>query len=216
MEDDELARDLDRLLCELPPEKAGAGFTAAVLRRLDALAADEIPPAPEAPEAPENTSRGFAGRPPFGWLGRPAGAPRLAAAAVALGALVATLVSVVALPRQEGLRPAAPASPLAAGGAPRITATAPAPAEPAARLASAAGGGHGQAPDAMLDRLQARRLLSELRGEEAQLERELRRLHRGARPRVIYLGGDEQVDMVIDLNRVPEVRHAAGLPPNLM
>jgi hypothetical protein len=207
MEDDKLARDLTRLLRELPPEKARDGFTAAVLRRLGALAADAIPP------APEDAGQGFAGR-PFGWLGRPAGAPRLAGAAVALGALVATLVSVVALPRQEGLRPAAPASRLAAGGAPRIAV--PAPAEPAARLASAAGGGRGQAPDAMLDRLQARRLLSELRGEEAQLERELRRLHRGARPRVIYLGGDEQVDMVIDLNRVPEVRHAAGPPPNLM
>jgi|HubBroStandDraft_3_1064219.scaffolds.fasta_scaffold11265_3 hypothetical protein len=192
MEDERLTR----LLQELPRERARAGFTAGVLRRLAAGEPGRARPA-----------------------GRAAASPRFAAAAVTL----ACLLILLALPRREEPgTAAAPGRALAPSTAPHPTPRAAGPwtaegarVEPTARLASALTAGRGTVPAASVDRMQARRLLSELQGEEARLERELRRLHRGVRPKVIYLGGDENVDMVIDLNRVSEVRHAAG-PPNLM
>lgn len=48
---------------------------------------------------------------------------------------------------------------------------------------------------------EARQILEEIRAEHSRLERQLEGL---AQPPVIYLGGDENVDFVLDLRRVPE------------
>jgi hypothetical protein len=193
MEDDRLVR----LLRELPRERAEDDFTARVLRRLASTAAGRR-------ERPERSS-GLAGRGPR----RAAGGPRLMVA----GAILATLVIVVALPHREELAPPSPPRTPAASAAPRMAPALPdLPERQASQVANAVLAGRSDAPEESLDRSQARRLLRELRGEEMQLARDLQRL-RTTRPRVVYLGGDEDVDMVIDLNRVPEARRAAGPPP---
>lgn len=46
---------------------------------------------------------------------------------------------------------------------------------------------------------EARRMLRELRSEHDSLKQELQSL---SRPPVVYLGGDEEVDLVVDLSRV--------------
>jgi anti-sigma factor RsiW len=48
---------------------------------------------------------------------------------------------------------------------------------------------------------EARRMLEEIRAEHSRLASELEEL---SEPPVIYLGGDENVDFVLDLRRVPE------------
>jgi type II secretory pathway component PulM len=47
--------------------------------------------------------------------------------------------------------------------------------------------------------LQARQALQEIRAEHGRLEREVREL---SRPPVMYLGGNENVDLVLDLGQV--------------
>lgn len=47
---------------------------------------------------------------------------------------------------------------------------------------------------------EARRLLQEIRAEHGRIEQELRAL---AEPPVIYVGGDERMDLVVDLDKVP-------------
>ena len=47
---------------------------------------------------------------------------------------------------------------------------------------------------------EARRLLQEIRAEHDRIEQELRSLDE---PPVIYLGGDERLDLVVDLDKVP-------------
>lgn len=47
---------------------------------------------------------------------------------------------------------------------------------------------------------EARQVLQEIRAEHQELQRELRAL---SEPPVVYLGGDEGVDLVVDLNNVP-------------
>lgn len=47
---------------------------------------------------------------------------------------------------------------------------------------------------------EARQALQEIRAEHDRLERELRAL---SEPPVIYLGGDERLDLVVDPNRIP-------------
>ena len=49
-----------------------------------------------------------------------------------------------------------------------------------------------------LRKAEARKVLQELRSEHEQLERELRSL---SEP-VVYVGGNEDVDLVVDLSRV--------------
>lgn len=48
---------------------------------------------------------------------------------------------------------------------------------------------------------EARQILEQIRAEHGRLERELEKL---SEPPVIYLGGDENVDFVLDLRQVPE------------
>ena len=47
---------------------------------------------------------------------------------------------------------------------------------------------------------EARRLLQEIRAEHDRIEQELRAL---SEPPVVYIGGDERLDLVVDLNRIP-------------
>jgi hypothetical protein len=60
------------------------------------------------------------------------------------------------------------------------------------------------------DRTQARRMLRELSNEGAALEQELHRLRSSHDGQVIYLGGDDDVDMVINVQRVPTLRGVAN------
>ncbi|MFP5285926.1 MAG: hypothetical protein ACLGI9_09340 [Thermoanaerobaculia bacterium] len=48
---------------------------------------------------------------------------------------------------------------------------------------------------------EARQILEEIRAEHGRLERELEEM---SEPPVLYLGGDENVDFVLDLRRVPD------------
>ena len=50
---------------------------------------------------------------------------------------------------------------------------------------------------------EARRVLQELRSEHDSLKQELQSL---SRPPVVYVGGDEEVDLVVDLSRVRNAR----------
>lgn len=54
---------------------------------------------------------------------------------------------------------------------------------------------------------EARQILQELRAEHGRLEREL---HELSEPPVLYLGGDEDVDLVLDLRNVHD---AEGVVP---
>ena len=61
---------------------------------------------------------------------------------------------------------------------------------------------------------EARRALREIRAEHERLERELRAL---SEPPVVYLGGNERIDLVLDLDNVPagdEPMPAAYRPDN--
>lgn len=48
---------------------------------------------------------------------------------------------------------------------------------------------------------QARLLLEEIKDEHARLAREVRELQEDSRP-VVYLGGDESIDFVVDMSRI--------------
>ncbi len=56
------------------------------------------------------------------------------------------------------------------------------------------------------DATEARQLLDELRAEHDRFSRDLRSLEtpNPAEPQVIYLGGDETMDLVVDLERIRE------------
>lgn len=51
---------------------------------------------------------------------------------------------------------------------------------------------------------EARQLLDEIRDEHGRLEEDLRELHQLAAEPVLYLGGDDDFDLVVDLERLPE------------
>jgi hypothetical protein len=68
-----------------------------------------------------------------------------------------------------------------------------------ALVASAGVARYEQARDAARN-AEARRLLQEIRAEHDQIEEELRAL---AEPPVVYVGGDERMDLVVNLDRVP-------------
>jgi len=131
-------QQLGRLLRELPRERAGDGFTARVLDRLDRL---------DAP-ASGKTRGGTLRQGP--WV-------------LATAALFALVVSVAVLGRPT--------------------------------------------PEREVRR--ARQTLVDIRNEHERIEQELRRLQQmhgqdSAAPQVVYLGGDESMDLVVDLGRVPE------------
>ena len=57
--------------------------------------------------------------------------------------------------------------------------------------------------------VQARQTLQELRAEHGRLEQELREI---SAPPVVYLGGDEQVDYVLDLGKVRNAEVETSAP----
>ncbi|MEO6192839.1 MAG: hypothetical protein ABIS20_07505 [Thermoanaerobaculia bacterium] len=56
-----------------------------------------------------------------------------------------------------------------------------------------------------LEAVRAQRALAEIRAEHGRLEREVREL---SQPPVVYLGGNENVDLVLDLGKVGETEGA--------
>jgi hypothetical protein len=62
------------------------------------------------------------------------------------------------------------------------------------------------------DATEARQLLEELRVEHDRLSRDLRSLEDPDAPEVIYLGGDETMDLVVDLGRVRESEGETTVP----
>jgi len=51
----------------------------------------------------------------------------------------------------------------------------------------------------------ARRALEQIRSERVRLESDLRRLREAGDQPVLYVGGDEQVDLIVDLSRVRDL-----------
>jgi hypothetical protein len=196
---------LIHLLRGLPRETAPGGFTAQVLRRLD----QEARPGPRRSPHPRRWHRLMV-------------ATASLAATTALGLSVGFSVGLL----QRG-HPAGPQGATAAAPSARLAAASPF--DPAYRRAGVpgpagrgvlalsargalAGPALGPRPAASrsragLDPAQAHQLLRELQLESARLERELRSLRRtGAAyagpPTVLYLGGDENVDLVLSTGRL--------------
>lgn len=134
--------------------------------------------------------------------------PRLTLPAVALAA---TFVVAASLLLTEGQIPEPPepnvAQPASASSA-RVLSAAPA--------TSAI---PGVAPALASDSLRAqrvRRMLAQIRSEHGRLESDLRRLRQADREPVLYVGGDERVDLIVDLGRVrdrPARRARAAAEP---
>lgn len=80
-------------------------------------------------------------------------------------------------------------------------------------VAVALGARHDRLPGSGGDAAEARALLEEIRAEHERLERELSELEAASSGApVLYLGGDESVDLVLDVGRVPE-RPAGRVQP---
>ena len=56
----------------------------------------------------------------------------------------------------------------------------------------------------------AHRALAEIRREHREIADELNRLQAGGEPAVVYLGGDDDVDLVVDVSRVSDQIGAAA------
>ncbi|HZF13000.1 MAG TPA: hypothetical protein VFE33_29775 [Thermoanaerobaculia bacterium] len=172
---------VDRLLRALPRETASAGFTARVLARLDEI---------EAAEA----------RTPARFLGL----PRITLPAAVLAA---TLVVAASLSLQTGGGLGVPAPRLQKSLlAPRAAARVPtgAPAWTAARARPASAVSTANLSPRQVAARRAELLLEEIQAEHGRLHDELRQL-RAARPGTVYLGGDEDMDLVVHLDRVREM-----------
>jgi hypothetical protein len=59
---------------------------------------------------------------------------------------------------------------------------------------------------------QARHLLEEIKDEHARLAREVRELQEESRP-ILYLGGDESIDFVVDMSQVRPGRTDGDVVP---
>lgn len=171
---------LTRLLRALPRERARGGFTGRVLRRLEAE--DEA-----------------------GSRLQPTRIHRLMLASATVAAIA---VSVALLPREHTPLPVNVTLP-----APVRIAEARSPLDGSHRLATRHIGVQ-QAmsrPAADFDPAQARQVLQELRQERTRIERELRSLQqpvvrRAGPPADLYLGGDENVDLVLSGSRARAVQ----------
>ena len=67
-----------------------------------------------------------------------------------------------------------------------------------------------QTAELLQDTAEARQILDELRAEHGRLSRDLRSLNESNAPEVIYLGGDETMDLVVDLDQVRESPRRRG------
>jgi len=128
--------------------------------------------------------------------------PRLTLPAVALAATFVVAASLLLTSWQPG---PARGSAVATGQPPALA--------PAVQVAPA---GASAAADRLRD-ARVRRMLAELRHEEARLSGDLRRLRRSGGQPVLYVGGDEQVDLIVNLDRVRDLpsRRARAANPGL-
>jgi hypothetical protein len=184
---------IDDLLRALPKETASAGFTARVLARLDEIEGGAIPRT--------------------GTLARFPGLPRLTLPAAVLAATVVVAASL--LPR-GGEAPAplpAPRQPSPSVTAPIALAPERVAAFPAAQTLPAIST---ISPASASERVPRREslaaLLREVHAERARVHHELRQLQ-AARSSTIYLGGDEDMDLVVHLDRVRELPDGQVPPP---
>jgi len=207
MEEDRLIH----LLRGLPRETAPGGFTAQVLRRLDARPAQARQTRRVVPAWLEDVSPL---RRPTGqrWHRLMMATATVAALGVSVGVSVSVLPGRSALPLAAGLRPAALAManvPASGHWQAGVTTASPMdrtfrhegtddgtlPAVASARRNAASPEG------AALDAAQAHQLLRELQLERVRLERELHSLSRPAGSSVLYLGGNESFDLVLSNGR---------------
>jgi len=181
---------VDSLLRALPREMASPGFTTRVLARLDRL-----------DEADAGARSGRAAR--------IFGLPRLTLPAAVLAATLAVAAS---LSLQGGGMLPAPVVPPPARQAMRASAPAPLPVgtmgTSQASLATMASARRTQ--NGLVAR-QARALLQEIRTDHLRLQDEMRR--REAQSSKVYLGGDEDMDLVVHLDRVRELPDRQADPP---
>ena len=186
---------VDRLLRALPREMASPGFTARVLARLDrpegARTTPRAPRMPRMPRMPWTTSRFF-------------GLPRLTLPAAVLAATLAVAAS---LSLQGGGMVPGPVP--AAARPPQAPAVAIAPAAPLLPTAVPASAG---APRSRMETRRAAALLAQIRAQHLRLHDEVRQL-REARGATVYLGGDEDMDLVVHLDRVREQPERQLDPP---
>lgn len=188
---DELHDDeIRRALADLPRERAAEGFTERVLRRLD-----------ESPK-PHPTTRET-----FRHLRRQ---PALAGAVLAL-VLVAVLLAVGALrPAHDGTGSEDEEPIVARADGPAVDSRAASLADPQNPTQKAATAGE--------TRPEVAALLEELRREHTRLTRDLRDLRELAEgSQVIYVGGDESLDFVLELSPEgpPETGSGAVRPASL-
>ncbi len=199
---------LIHLLRGLPREMAPGGFTAQVLRRLDdqaSLASDRARRRPY----------------PQRWHRLMVATATVAALGVSVGVSVGVLQRGRSpLPLAANLRPILASAPASAAAHGEISLTS-SPMDRTFRHEGAAGELPAVDPGrrsavtplgAMLDAAQAHQLLRELQVERGRLERELRNLRRpgGGPPAVLYLGGNENFDLVLSTGRTRPQGAPAG------
>jgi hypothetical protein len=127
---------------------------------------------------------------------------RIAGPALVMVATALAVVLVLSLPHTSPVSATRPDHAVeVAGATPQRVAT-PSAAMPAG-VASPASSRAAQ-------RAEAHRLLTELQNEGAALEHEIYQLRQEQGRQVIYLGGDDDLDMVVDLHRVPTVQRTAN------
>jgi hypothetical protein len=179
---------LTNLLRGLPREPAPGGFTAQVLRRLDVEGAHPAP-------GPRRRTLD-----PRHWH-------RLMLTTATAAALSFSVVLSVTLLRPERQLAAPPARAQAAAG---VASAQVQPLRSPLRQGITAAGVAGASaaitrpaasrPGAF-DAARAHQLLREMQLESVQIGRELRRLRGAAQPGVVYLGGDESVDLVLSTGK---------------
>jgi hypothetical protein len=186
---------VDRWLRALPREMASPGFTTRVLARLDRL--DEA---------------GAGAR--SGRAARIFGLPRLTLPAAVLAATLAVAASLSL--QGGGMLPAPVVPPPAAPQAVRPSAPAPLPTLGPRRMIGTSLASSSTMPNARrtpngLSARQARALLEEIQSEHHQVHDEMRQ--REAQSSTVYLGGDEDMDLVVHLDRVRELPDRQADPP---
>jgi hypothetical protein len=214
---------LNHLLRGLPREAASPGFTAQVLRRLDSLYSMPRPAGNRPHRLPPRQRwhrwhrwhRFSVATATVGALGvsvgisvgvlqreRPSLQPTTLASAAAGMAATAGGSAALSIERTFRHEAAAPGELTALGLGPRQAANRPGDGTAATTAATSA---------RQIDSAQAHQLLHQLQLERASLERELRRLRRpgGGSPTVLYLGGDDTVDLVLSTGRT----RVPGPPP---
>lgn len=182
--------EIRRALADLPRERAAGGFTERVLRRLD-----------QAPKTASPTREPF---PRFRWQ------PALAGTAVALVLVAVLLAAGVLRPTRDGggSPESGPVVAQTDGHAGGSTGTSPSAARAHAQDAAQEAAVSGD------PRPEVGALLEELRREHSKLERDLRDLRELAEgSRVMYVGGDESLDFVLELGAEPPREPGSGVRP---